>query len=304
MRWPGKIPKGKVCSELATTMDLLPTLAKRLGVALPANRVIDGKDIWPLMSGRPGAKSPHAAFYYYWAEELQAVRSWKWKLHLPHKYQKLTRAGAEGKPGQYTATPIGLALFDLDQDIGETNNVADKFPEVVQRLQVLAEKAREDLGDSGTGRKGKNVREPGRGPIQPSADGGVLLHARDATIHGTTVRYEPQTNKNTIGFWTRLEDWVSWDFEIHEPGTYSVVALQGCGPGSGGSEVEFAVGSQALTMKVQETGGFQDFVSRDLGRFRFAQPGSYRLAVRPKTKPGHAVMDLRSVTLRPAPGRS
>lgn len=126
----------------------------------------------------------------------------------------------------------------------------------------------------------------------------ITLPARDVTIHGTTVRYEPQTNKNTIGYWTRVQDWVSWDFEVAQPGVYGVEILQGCGPRSGGSEVEFAVGEQKLTMTVIETKGFQDFLTREIGELRFDHPGKFTLAVVPKRKPGQAVMDLRQVILR------
>jgi arylsulfatase A len=164
MRWPGKIPAGSVCRELAATIDVLPTVAALAGVKLPEDRIIDGKDIWPLMSGRPGAKSPHEAYYFYWGRELQAVRSGRWKLHFPHGYRTLAGrpGGTGGKPVPYTQKKIGLALFDLEHDVGETTNVADQHPRVVKRLKALAEKARDDLGDSATKRKGKNVRPAGR----------------------------------------------------------------------------------------------------------------------------------------------
>jgi hypothetical protein len=136
-------------------------------------------------------------------------------------------------------------------------------------------------------------------PIAQFDDGSILLHAREVTIHGTTVRYEPQAKKNTIGYWTRKEDWVSWDFEVKTPGRFEVVALQGCGKGSGGSKVEFAVAKQSLKMTVQDTGGFQNFVSRSIGTIDLAA-GVHTLSVKPLTKPGLAVMDLRQVTLKPA----
>ncbi|MHC4172372.1 MAG: sulfatase-like hydrolase/transferase [Planctomycetota bacterium] len=151
IRWPGKIPAGKVCDELASTMDLLPTFARLAGTKPPSDRIIDGKDIWPLMSGKKRAKSPHKAFYYYQIEQLQAVRSGKWKLHLPLKQKKKNW----GKP-----TPnVPLQLYDLQADIGEKNNVADQHSEVASRLLALAEKARDDLGD--VDRKGRNQRPAG-----------------------------------------------------------------------------------------------------------------------------------------------
>jgi arylsulfatase A-like enzyme len=151
MRWPGKIPAGKTCNELTTTMDLLPTFARLAGTKPPSNRIIDGKDIWPLMSGEKAAKTPHEAFYYYQVDQLHAVRSGEWKLHLPLKMKR--RNWGKGTPDS------PLQLYDLQDDIGETTNVADKHPDVVKRLLALAEKAREDLGD--TDRKGKNQRPAG-----------------------------------------------------------------------------------------------------------------------------------------------
>jgi arylsulfatase A len=160
-RWPGKIPAGTVCHEPVMSIDLLPTIARLSGAKLPA-RKIDGLDIWPLLSGQKGAKSPHEVLYFYWLNELQAVRSGKWKLHFPHTFPKPNPPGKDGKPGKYERLKIGVALYDLEKDPGEKTDLAEKYPEVVKRLQELAEKAREDLGDTATKRKGKGVRQPGR----------------------------------------------------------------------------------------------------------------------------------------------
>ncbi len=122
--WPGRVPAGSTCDEVATIMDVLPTCAALAGARPPADRVLDGKDIRPLLFGRPGAASPHEAFFYYDANRLAAVRSGKWKLFA--------------KRG---------ALFDLEQDIGETRNVAKKHPEVVRRLRGYLDRARADIGD-------------------------------------------------------------------------------------------------------------------------------------------------------------
>ena len=163
MRWPGQIPPGTVCREPAMTIDLLPTLAKLINAKLPDDRIIDGLNIWPMISGQPGAKSPHEAFYFYWDRELQAVRSGRWKLHFPHAYRSLEGEGGRGgTPAKYVQRRIELSLFDLGTDPGETKNVAADHPGVVARLQQLAQAAREDLGDSAAKQTGKNVREPGR----------------------------------------------------------------------------------------------------------------------------------------------
>ena len=164
MRWPGRIPPGTVCDELATTMDLLPTIARLIGAEVPDDRIIDGKDISPLVLGESDAHSPHQAFYCYYNGELRAVRDRRWKLHYPHTYQTLDGqpAGKDGVPGQYVKKRIGLELFDLKNDVGETTNVADEHPEIVRRLEKLGEEAREDLGDRLTGRQGRNIRPHGK----------------------------------------------------------------------------------------------------------------------------------------------
>jgi arylsulfatase A len=163
MRWPGRIPAGTVCKEPASTMDILPTVAKLTGAPLPSH-TIDGKDIWPLMSGKPGAKSPHEAFFYYRGYGLEAVRSGKWKLHLPHAYRTLAgrEGGTGGQPTKYEQGKIGLSLFDLEKDISEQNNVSAQYPEVVERLLSLVDQMRRELGDSSKKMKGGGRREPGR----------------------------------------------------------------------------------------------------------------------------------------------
>jgi arylsulfatase A-like enzyme len=164
MRWPGKISAGTSCDELATTMDVLPTVARLIGADLPADRIFDGKDIWPLMSGEPNARSPHEAFWCYWGGALHAVRDRRWKLHLPHPYELMVgrRGGIDGTPAPAQQAQIGLALYDLKTDAGETINVADRHPEIVARLMEQVEAARAALGDTLTGRVGSEVRPPGK----------------------------------------------------------------------------------------------------------------------------------------------
>ena len=135
--------------------------------------------------------------------------------------------------------------------------------------------------------------------IAQSDDGKVVLSAKDVTIHGKTVRYEPQPHKNTVGYWTKAEDWVSWDFKVTKPGTFRVEMTQACGKGSGGSEYQLTVGTQTLTDTVPDTGAFTNFVKRVIGQVKLAEPGDYTLSVKPVKKPGVAVMDLRAVTLQP-----
>ena len=152
MWWPGRIHGGTVCSELCTTMDILPTLTKLAGTVTPDDRIIDGHDISPLIFERENAKSPYEVFYYYHEEQLQAVRSDRWKLFLPLENFSRHPHFTDGEGDK----PL---LFDVVNDISSSVNVAGQHPEVVERLLTLAGKAVEDLGDRGI--KGKNVRPAG-----------------------------------------------------------------------------------------------------------------------------------------------
>ncbi len=163
MWWPGTIPAGTTCREPAMTIDLLPTIAHLVGAELPKH-AIDGKNIWPLIHGEPDAKSPHEAYFFYYGRQLQAVRMGRWKLHFPHRYRTLSGrpGGKDGLPVPYDQAKIGLSLFDLESDVGETTDVADQHPEVVAQMKKLADRMRVELGDSATGQKGAGIRPAGR----------------------------------------------------------------------------------------------------------------------------------------------
>ncbi len=162
--WPGKIPAGKTCDEVAGTIDLLPTIAHIAGADLPEKK-IDGRNIWPLLSGAKGAVSPHEAYYYYWSRELHAVRSGKWKLHFPHSYRSLKgEPGSGGAPGPYQQLKCGLELYNLDEDIAESTDVSAEHPEVVAMLERLADIKRYELGDRLTEVTGAELRPAGELP--------------------------------------------------------------------------------------------------------------------------------------------
>ena len=182
MRWPGRVPAGRVSDELVTTMDLYVSFARLGGAPLPTTK-LDGADVTPLLLGEKGAKG-RETFWFYSGEELHAVRVGDWKLHLPHEYLAVAAApGKGGKPSSwenmkpqaievsgirgiasrhgYRVEKIGLALYGLKRDPGETRDLADAHPEIVARLQAEAAKARADLGDSLTGVHATHARPAG-----------------------------------------------------------------------------------------------------------------------------------------------
>jgi arylsulfatase A-like enzyme len=135
MRWPGQIPVGTRSSAIAANMDLLPTFAGLAGAELPTDRVIDGRDLWPLISGRSRGNGPHDYFYYYaftpagQPPNLRGVRDNRWKLQVKRDGERIR----------------GTALYDLAGDVGETCNRIEDHPDVARRLEATAQRFNDDL---------------------------------------------------------------------------------------------------------------------------------------------------------------
>jgi len=146
--------------------------------------------------------------------------------------------------------------------------------------------------------KGKPEVVP-QGLLKQAKDGTVILKSLNATVHGDTARYESGGGKDNIGFWTDPQDYVTWDFKVTTPGSFNVEITFACTPDSGGSEYSVSVAEQELSGTVRETGSWTDFVSEKLGTVKIGKAGVYTLAVKPKTMPRGAVMNLKSITLVP-----
>ncbi|MCK5146345.1 sulfatase [bacterium] len=162
MRWPGRIAPGSICEKMASTIDILPTLAALTGAVLP-EKPIDGVSILPLLEGDETA-NPRNTFLYYYGAELRGVREGRWKRVFAHRTRSYVgvEPGRDGHPGSYAFPAVPAALYDLKTDPAETMDVAAQHPDVVIRLDTLAEEARTSLGDRLMHRKGCDVRPPGR----------------------------------------------------------------------------------------------------------------------------------------------
>jgi len=149
VRWPGHVPAGTVTDEVASTIDLLPTIAAITGADLPSHP-IDGLNILATLKN-PKAASPHreAGFFYYKNNRVHAVRAGKWKLHIgqqPKKRNNKNRNKNKRRQGPVKPPAAPKAtLYDLDADIAESKDVAGQHPEVVKRLLALASKYDADL---------------------------------------------------------------------------------------------------------------------------------------------------------------
>lgn len=147
--YPNGIEGGRVIDTPMMTIDLLPTIAEITGAKLPELK-IDGKSVWDIWTGKSN-KSPHDAyFFYYKSNELHGVRYNDWKLYFPHTYRSLNgrEGGKDGYPVNYDMNEIDeIELYDLNNDISESKNVADQHPKIVLEIKSLADEMRKKLGD-------------------------------------------------------------------------------------------------------------------------------------------------------------
>lgn len=279
---PG-IAKGASNDSPVSGMDITPTLLGLMGEKPPEG--LDGANLSNLLQLKKNEVPSEPERTLWW--------------HYPHYSNQMGRPGAAIRKGRwkyisYFEKPNleDGELFDLQADAGENSN------------RILSDRATAESLDKELKNLQKSVEarsmtaNPSYRPGSPNAKGEIVLPAKDAHVTGVQLRYEPLPHKNTLGFWVRKEDTARWEFTIDKPGHYQLDILQGCGKGSGNAEVAFVVGDQELLWKVEDTGNFQNFVTRTPGKFKL-EPGRHTLTVRPKTKPGVAVMDLREVKLIP-----
>lgn len=138
--WPGRIAPGSVCDAIAGTIDLLPTCVELAGGTVPAEPVIDGRDISPLLFGKT-TESQREAHYYFGGYNLQAVRQGPWKLAFTAQSDPVSK-------GIAADSKVNPRLYNLDAEIGEQTNLADQHPDIVTKLQALAAKMNAEIGGS------------------------------------------------------------------------------------------------------------------------------------------------------------
>ncbi|MGS2762657.1 sulfatase family protein [Sinomicrobium sp. M5D2P9] len=163
-RFPGKLPQDKTIGTPVMAIDLFPTIASLTNSTLPKHK-IDGKNVWDILTGKTD-ENPHEAYYFYYkVNELHGVRYKDWKLYFPHNYRTMEgqEPGREGLPGEYKYVNIkNIELYDLATDSSETRNVAEKHPEIVNKIVELANAKRQELGDNLLGIEGSGNRAPGK----------------------------------------------------------------------------------------------------------------------------------------------
>lgn len=323
VRWPKNLKAGKVIETPISLLDVFPTLLTAAGLA--PNKVTGPLDGQSFLTLADEAQTPERTFYWHFpnytnqgGRPASAIRQGKWKL-----IEQLE--------------DHSLELYDLEADVSETKNVAAENKEVAERLAAELDRWRKQVGgqtltqnptfdetlhralyidkdpskwvakatatETAEGwqewRKTMNAVVAGQKPNVTPADGEIRLQARDARVHGTRLRYEPEPYKNVLGYWTEVGDWADWDLNLTEPGEYQIEVQQGCGSG-GGSEVDIRIGEKVTSFVVQDTGHFQKMIllTLDIGELK---AGQQTLEIRPRTKQGAAIMDIRRIVVRKKP---
>jgi arylsulfatase A-like enzyme len=310
VRYPARLAPA-VISEPVVLGDLCPTICALAKV--PAPTTLDFQDISPLLFEQKPLNRP-----LFW--------------HQPHYMNQGGKPAGVAREGEWKLIEQyedgSLELYNLAKDPSETTDLAAAEPARVAALRGKLEAWRRSVGaepikaNANFGRAlwedcfvktdvSKLQALPTSEAMRPlladwrkamndatteGANSLIFLEARDAQVKATKMKYEEPPQKDTLGFWVNAEDTASWTFQAPKAGTYRVTVLQGCGKGNGGSIVALDTKQGSCEFTVEETGHFQRFVPREVGKLTLVA-GENTLTVRPVKKAKAAVMDLRRVIL-------
>ena len=305
LSWPGHVPAGRVYAGFASTVDLFPTLAAWIHAPLPDGRVLDGRDLSEAWTDA-AAPEPQASFFPgYYNGGLNSMRLGPWKRVVPHTYQHLEHPGSGGLPGPgaYAPAQATAALYHLGEDPGETRDVSSEHRDVVNKIDEEMGRIRGFLGDSNRKITGIAVRPAGSADalfVRPGPDGVVTLGATNALVHGIDLHYEHNARRNGLMGWTRLTDWVEWEFQIDKPGRYSVEVLQASDLDSPGAEMELRVNGEVKRFSM--TPGYVgfDLIPLKVGTVTFPAGGRHVLELRVVGNVVRRVGSIMGVVLTPA----
>ena len=314
IRYPGRLASS-VISEPVVLGDLCPTICALAKVPAPAT--LDFQDISPLLfDGKPPVDAKPRALFW----------------HQPHYMNQGGKPAGVVREGDWKLIEQyedgSLELYNLAKDPSEATDLAAAEPARVAALRGKLEAWRRSVGAEPikananfgrvlwedcfvktdvtklqalpTSEAMRPLLADWRKAMNDATTEGVntliFLEARDAQVKATKMKYEEPPQKDTLGFWVNTEDTASWTFQAAQAGTYRVTVLQGCGKGNGGSVVALDTQLGSCEFTVEETGHFQRFVPREVGKLKLAA-GENTLTVRPVRKAKAAVMDLRRVIL-------
>lgn len=207
IRWPDRISRNSVSDKLISTMDIFPTIAEITKSDLPQNK-IDGVSFLSVLLGDE-EYTPREELWYYYNRDLIAVRKNEWKLFFPsiqRSYEGM-EPGNDGFPGPTWQKQIDYALYNLREDIGEKDNVFDKYPDIVDELKSIGDRARLELGDRLTNTRGNEIRDPGRiGSDRIEYQENLATNQKISLSNFPSVKYGTGDEKIIVDGWKGSRD--------------------------------------------------------------------------------------------------
>ncbi|MDF1825720.1 MAG: sulfatase-like hydrolase/transferase [Verrucomicrobiales bacterium] len=281
-RWKGTVPPGGVVEGQVSHVDLLPTFCELAGAELPADLVLDGKSLVPLLEAGEGG-THHEYVYHTWdryfpnPDRRWAVSDQRWKL--------MAQFGSDATP-----SPSGWRLFDLESDPGEKKNLIQKEPEVAERLRREFVRWFDEVTDGIT-------YAPIRIPVGHPGEDPVEIEPSWASWEGDHINYTfDGYDWDTIDGWKDPGETATWRLDVVEAGTYTVKLSYGCRPLDAGGLLRVSSGDSMIEHTVQATTTAEQFGLFDAGTIELNK-GEVGMTAEVVSAPGLELMRLNGIHL-------
>jgi arylsulfatase A len=306
IRWPARITKPRAISQIASHIDIYPTVLDLCGVVRPPGPAVDGASLLPLIEGRETGWPDRLLFTHNPISETNrypgAVRTQRYRLVREIRGPQGGSKAKADDPG--TAS---WQLYDMQADPGETRDVARDRPEIVDALSRRYEAWLDDVSRDGLARFPIPVGHPEENP--------VVLNAPQAYYSGS-LRFSagPGFAHDWLTGWTDAGSQIWFDIDVVRGGNYELEMRYACTASDAGSTIRVRVGEESAEAKVSAAAApmislpHRDaqrrelFVTRSWGSLRLSplnlSPGRQRLTLEAVSRSGAAVMEFKSLALR------
>ncbi|MBI1320612.1 MAG: sulfatase-like hydrolase/transferase [Candidatus Hydrogenedens sp.] len=283
LRYPRRIPAGTVVPQLAAHIDILPTLADLAGVKLPDPERLDGISLVPYIEGKADGADDRTIYELWGGKRTLRTAQYRWVR--------------ESRDPQ---------LYDMHADPGETQDLAEAQPELVEKFTQAYDDFVLPAVDIWT--------KPPPIPVGYEAAPLVRLDGPEATLNGGLKTFGKHANNSWITDWSNTEDTIAWELEVVKAGDYAVTLQYTCAENNLGARIEASVPGDATTATLTEAHdpGYlpspdrvprsevyeRTWASLDLGTLTLPK-GDVALTLRATEIPGAIAADVKEVFLKP-----
>ncbi|MEM7699737.1 MAG: sulfatase-like hydrolase/transferase, partial [Verrucomicrobiota bacterium] len=282
VQWTGQIPEASIISGQTSHVDWLPTFCELAGVSLPDDRLIDGRSLATAL--RLGAAQEHHPYVYHTWDRYFPNPDRRWGIS-DQRWKLMAQFGSDAEPSR-----SGWRLFDLENDPGETRNLREKHPEIVDRLRVEFERW---FADVTAGQRYAPI------PIPVDGTEATSIEPSWATWAGDGIEYVfDGYDWDTIEGWRAPGEKATWQLDVKASGTYAVTLRYGCRPLDAGGKARISVKESALEFSIEATTTGEQFGLFEIGKIELPQ-GKTELSIEVLECRGEELMKLNEVLLRP-----